>query len=308
MQSLIFTVVLLAVQNFAQSRTFTDVIYTRFTESQEENVKSAQTFSLYGADLNTPTTQSCTKFFAPLSDKQKIRIDYFIGYADDYKDMVRDRSEFMALRALLLSPCFDPKHNQLCGFQKPLATEDLYTKDVRWYDGKIKKIELYLKNASISESDRFNRSSPEQTAKSTLVRNQFIQAMSQTDLLIYSGHSRFGGGPDFSPVVYKDHANYKEDVDYYVKNKRGLSDMLQGLGARSTKPWLIFLGSCDSKKHFSKSLSTAKNAPHATLLSADITSELQSHITTIRILDTLTNQRCPTDPKAHYQGYELVIN
>lgn len=299
---------ILAFGVHADANFLTNFMYTRFQQVQNENVKSARTIPV-AQIIATPsgytpqTVNNCSRFFGPLRQKSTIRVEYFVGYADDYRDKVRDGDEVSALRAFLLTPCFDDKKDRLCGFRGIPNVINLYFKDIVWYDQSTKRIEINLRNSSISDSDRSNRQNPEQIAKSKLVRNEFIQAIKSGDLIMYSGHSRFGGGPDFSPVLYKNHAEFKEDTSYYLKNKLGLNDMLTALAAREQSPWLIFMGSCDSRNHFAKPFSLAKNAPVNTILADDSVDESQSQKAGLRILDLLVNQKCPESFNSYLNPY-----
>lgn len=251
--------------------------------------------------------QACSQFLSPVLKKDKIRIDYFTGYADNFRDQTHDPLEVRGLRAVLLSPCSNHPYHQLCGFFPVNGNPFLFARNIRSTTGINKTIEIALFDAGISDSDSYNRAHiDEQNTKSAKVRSQFIRSLKTTDIMIYSGHSRFGGGPDFYPEHFL--PNGSDDVAYYTSEKRGVKDMLSGLASRADSPYLMYMGSCDSKKHFASTLATAKNGPLFSVLSGDQVNELDAFKQFFHIMTLVLNEACPGDFKTDFEKFQLIKN
>jgi hypothetical protein len=78
----------------------------------------------------------------------------------------------------------------------------------------------------------------------------FRDGLNAGDIVIYNGHSRDGGGPDFNPpkTIPGGHVNY----DWYQAHTPGLNMVLDGLVPGSGHPKVLGLFSCVSGKHFSQ--------------------------------------------------------
>jgi hypothetical protein len=89
------------------------------------------------------------------------------------------------------------------------------------------------------------------------MKNLFIYGLQNSEVIIYMGHSRDGGGPSFEPPKLDSdgHVNY----DYYHKNKSAKRMMVEALANSPSKSRLIALLSCSSIRWFSKSIED--NAP-----------------------------------------------
>ena len=293
-------------------------MYKMFTRFQNEMVTSSGQYRKLADLKKDPHSQSkdspeqkqllaCTQFLNPILKKDKIRIDYFTGYADNFRDQTHDSIEIRGFRASLLSPCSDHPYHKLCGFRPINGNPFLLARKIVSSSGLEKTIEIEFYDAGISDSDIYNRARiVEQNAKSENVRRQFIQALKYTDILAYSGHSRFGGGPDFYPEHFLPSGG--DDVAYYTSDKKGVKDMLNGLAARTENPYLIFMGSCDSKKHFSKTLAQAKNAPLFSLLSLDSVTGNDAYKQFINVMTLVLNEACPTDYRTGFEKFQLIKN
>ncbi|MEO5667868.1 MAG: hypothetical protein ABIR96_07415 [Bdellovibrionota bacterium] len=80
----------------------------------------------------------------------------------------------------------------------------------------------------------------------------FDSALREADAVIYSGHSRKGGGPDMrKPVTHKDAAgDLHVDYAHYQKTRPGLARIENNLAKTQDKPELVASLSCDSYNHF----------------------------------------------------------
>jgi len=164
-------------------------------------------------------------------------ISIFFGYLDQTpSDIVLDGQKSDELISTLTFPCLDEK-SKLCGFIEKQQNPTKLQKD---------NLIITIYSSSISSSNQYNLQSNEQKIKSLLTMQAFIQALQIEQFVIYAGHSRFGGGPDFSIP----HLNKNEDIDkdYYQSKTPGLNLILNSI--KNSKLLKLALLSCDSKNHF----------------------------------------------------------
>ena len=231
-------------------------------------------------------------------------MDYYAGYDDDFRDSVKDPLEVDALRAFLLSPCRGP-NDRSCGFSLYPGKPYLLYKKVQLENSNVALIEIALQNSALTTSDRENRdvkNVSQQNAKSEAVRQNFIKSVATADVIVYSGHSRFGGGPDFYPEHFL--PNGADDPAYYLTTKKGLNDMVGSLSNRQESPFLIFMGSCDSKKHFQEALfKNAKGPRHAILGTRAVTAP-EYRYEFLHFLNGFLNQSCEKSDR--FGNFELL--
>lgn len=80
-------------------------------------------------------------------------------------------------------------------------------------------------------------------------KNTFFGSLRKADIVIYQGHSRNGGGPDFNPPQLNstEHPDY---VGYYRKVFSGRNRMLEELRSGGNRDAILAMFSCDSNLHF----------------------------------------------------------
>lgn len=232
----------------------------------------------------------CQQFYSDLLDKPVIKIDYFVGYSNfDYG--VVDSFEREAIRQFLMEPCPTNAIRENCGFQPGKNDANLLTKNVVWPDGRQKTIEFRISNPSISWNDARNRADKFQKVKSQNTQLEFVQALAKSDLIIYSGHSRYGGGPDFFPEVMGQ--NGKPDVLGYRKARSGVKDLLAGLGKRNShRLALVALLSCDSLKHFDSALRSSPGRPKMAMLTTEKFLDWETFPVVIELTNAFTRGQC----------------
>jgi hypothetical protein len=234
---------------------------------------------------------ACLKFYENIRNKKTIRMDYFIGYTNFENSFVGDPTEYRAVISYMTRECPDAQKQHSCGFKRDEFDANLLTKEVVWPDGQIKKFELHVENAALSTDDVANRESPAQALKSEETRNKFIRAAKESDILIYSGHSRYGGGPDFSP----EYTGKGSHAAYYRKKRQGIQDLQNGLKNRTDSgPTLVVMSSCDSDLHFSQVLKTTPKGPKAAFLTASEVDTNESFRGNLEIQEAILGGTCPT--------------
>lgn len=179
-----------------------------------------------------------------------------------YKDarpgrFVGDRHERLAFIQHLLLPCANQEDKGACGFRRHPKDQDLFLKRVFKENGEDTKVHLRVVHSSVDTDDRANRKNLFQNFQSQRAESLFLDGLSNADMVFYNGHSRFGGGPDFTPP----HLNASGHVDssFYSTHATGTQKMLNVLKRRKlepdTPPLSTFgIFSCTSSQHFMKSI------------------------------------------------------
>ncbi|MBS1958761.1 MAG: hypothetical protein JST80_04740 [Bdellovibrionales bacterium] len=169
-----------------------------------------------------------------------IRILAAFGYKDARPArFVGDRYEQAIFVQRLLSMGFarDPKNQEL--FSDPES-----------------RVHVEVIHASVGPDDDENRLDPFQKYKSKLTRERFLASVSRDDVVIYNGHSRDGGGPDFEPPLLRGDGH----VDYaqYQQHPTQITDFVKAFnGTRERKGVSLALLSCFSEQHFQSRLKRA---------------------------------------------------
>ena len=179
-----------------------------------------------------------------------------------YKDarpgrFVGDRHERLAMVQHLLEPC-KSSDRQTCGFRRHSKDANLLLKKVTVPGNKVPlKLHLRIVHSSASTDDQENRINPYQKVLSANAEDVFLTGLREADLVFYNVHSRFGGGPDFTPPLLNT-SNYVDSV-FYRTYTSGLTRMMSALEERALDKQvgqidLFGMFSCASTQHFKKAL------------------------------------------------------
>jgi hypothetical protein len=167
-----------------------------------------------------------------------IQIGIAFGYIDQIpNDRVLDGLFFSRLQNLLTQEC-TPEEESICGFSTTSRNPLTFKKD---------KITITMFNSSVSASNQYNVQNPEQATKSELATGLIKSMANESDIIFYLGHSRKGGGPDFTPPLLTN--DNKVDYEYYKTNRPGLNLLNDILPGSNVKVFGIY--SCDSLNNFS---------------------------------------------------------
>jgi hypothetical protein len=206
-------------------------------------------------------SQNCEKVYQPLKDKPIIEVRIVLGY-DDNMGETFDIVNKSTLVEKFIKPC---RINHFsCGFKRDPDDADLLIKSLKNPTGETQEVRLIIINSSISSNDNNNRGSQrlKQDQKSMLAKKIFLDGLVNSDLVIYNGHSRHGGGPSFEPP--RKQKNGRTDESWYRKTRPGVNDMISTLQAAGSKqaPFIAIL-SCESLGHFGADLKRV--APNSNL-------------------------------------------
>ena len=208
---------------------------------------------------------SPTAPIAPAPDSPPRTLVVSFGYKDARPArFVADRYERLVWIGRIETPC-RWGNRQDCGYGIDPNDPEV------WRRGNV-RIEIY--DASAGPDDVANRTDPYQAWKSARAAELFSHALRTADAVFYNGHSRAGGGPDFSsPQVI----GPEQEVDYgfYRREEPGFTRLVEDLRQRaaerpqaeaSREAWTLGLFSCTSGPHFAKGVKAAD--PSALLVSS----------------------------------------
>jgi hypothetical protein len=220
---------------------------------------------------------ACADFYAKVKSKKEMKLIMGLGYYDfsegepfrfTYRpdgqtetktydfgmNATIDIAYEIMYRRLLTEPCRGQL--ELCGFTE--ETKGVYSKTVQDPEGDPIRAVIEIRDSSVSpsHSDNIGPLKDQQVLKSATTTEWFFNSIQNSDFVVYNGHSRKGGGPDFNPpkLLASLHVNYP----WYAAHKPGLSKILKALRSPS-KPAALLLMSCNSEKLFAQPL--AKVAP-----------------------------------------------
>lgn len=186
----------------------------------------------------------------------------FFGYKDARPArFVADRYEMAIFLQKLTEPC--ESQRQDCGFNKSESNEDgetetpVFYKIIKNKSGQKMKVNLRIFTSSVGADDNDNRKNPFQHWRSEFMRDQFTQALKLANVVFYNGHSRAGGGPDFSvPLLTENNHVHYED---YQQKKSGLK-LIYATLKQNPQSSLQQLGlySCRSDQLFRKKVEAAR--------------------------------------------------
>ena len=231
--------------------------------------------------VSTMDANKCAPVYQNMIKDGVLDIRYALGYFDDSagggekkftrfvngtglenygKSPSLDPAIFQILRDFLKGPCTHP--NQMtCGFKESgdaLTGKVILEKDISLLGQKV-LVRMTLTRASASESFNQNLTSLADTQKAFTLQSEanYFDGIKSADVIFYNGHSRHGGGPDFSPVVLK--ADGTPDYDNYYKVKRtGIRRVLQEVKSRPDKDYVLGVFACYSANYYEAALFTAR--------------------------------------------------
>lgn len=204
----------------------------------------------------------CLTMEKSLYAKNTLKIRMIFGYKDARPArFVGDRHERLAFIERISATC-DSHSKEPCGFIRSHDNADLFMKKLK-IKGKDRRVLLWVVNSSVGTDDQENRDDPFQRWKSKYAEDAFLTGLSNADVVMYDGHSRFGGGPDFgSPKLAADGtvdpSSYQTDRPGLTKMITALKDSRKGSASAKANPFsrlkVLGLFSCSSSQHFTEEI------------------------------------------------------
>lgn len=236
----------------------------------------------------------CSEMMESIENKSTLKVRVVFGYKDARPArFVGDRHERLAFISRVTAPC---KENQdLCEFVRSPENADLFMKKIERPQGEQKFL-LWIVNSSAGTDDVENRKDRFQSWRSRYSSQAFLSGLQDADVVLYNGHSRFGGGPDFEPPVMT--PDGKVEPLAYQLERSGLERMIKALkgakrskNTRFSKLKLLGLYSCSSEQHFNSQIRQhfqgGLQASHELVYHSDALEQ------SVRTLESILSLRCP---------------
>ena len=236
----------------------------------------------------------CKEAYDRLFSKPKVDVRVVFGYKDARPArFVGDRHERLAFVQKITAKCQGPNDNA-CGFVRSGHNADLFEKTIRTPSGQKVTVELRVAHSSVGSDDASNRIDPFQNWQSVYARRTYLMGLESADVVLYNGHSRFGGGPDFDPPKLR--KSQEINAAYYKSKRPGLKETVAALTARpkgrDPRKSLKILGmfSCESSQHFTEEIQ--KRSATALITSKGLLYYADAFQNSLAALDSLLGSRC----------------
>ncbi len=232
----------------------------------------------------------------PDGPKKPVDIRIVLGYLDrDVDSFVGDRLIRQSMVKTLTEPCEANNLVQVCGFKQSVRDGDFFEKEVFGPKGEMQTVRVTLTASSASASDRLNK--VEQERQSAVAEKVFNEGIRDADMLLYVGHARGGGGPDFRPAQRNERG--ATDLKMYQRDQPGLKALDVAfnnakVNGQKKTPKIIGFLACDAEMWRER---LERLAPKSGLLiSADDKIETQATVAMAYLaLDSVLWQRCPDE-------------
>jgi hypothetical protein len=253
------------------------------------------------AETDGSQTLSCQKTYAKIYQNRTVDIRLAFGYFDVSEEggypfgpynlgnnVSTDSYAAEGMRRVLTERC--QGELQACGFRD--EGKGVLTKVITTPDRQAHEIVLHLSHASVGLSYQENTTiyTGEQKDQTAIGEQNFFGGLDEAQVVLYLGHARNGGGPDFNPphLAANGHPNYN---GYYLVKKPGLSRMTRILSGTPNQPALIGILACLSQNHFAGPLLRA--APNtATILTKELFDYNNILMTAYGTVDAMMKQQC----------------
>jgi len=231
----------------------------------------------------------------------EIDVSISLGYMDDQllgNDLVDDYYAAPLIRDQLTSQCRYPGVSA-CGFEQEPDDASVFRKRLELIgpDGqkRFRYVRVRIFRSSASPSDKKNNSSEykqDQEDITASAREFFADSLKHSDMVLYIGHARDGGGPDFAPPKLRKKPP-TTDLAWYRKNHPGTNLMYGALRETSTPPKMIGIFACYAKDHFYQGL--RKVAPGTGLVLSGNNEFFSSVGQAVAMLDSVLGRRCEAE-------------
>jgi hypothetical protein len=192
-------------------------------------------------------SEGCRKRYLSFYAKPTVDVKVVFGYKDARPArFVADRYERAIFVQRLLRGCRGA--DLACGFARSDADADLFLKKIAGPDGKDRTVYLRVVQSSVGPDDEANRKDPYQAWRTRYANLAFLQGLTSADAVFYNGHSRGGGGPDFTPPKLGRDGGVA--FDWYRERQPGFDPIIATLEGAPSQLKLLGLFSCASTKLF----------------------------------------------------------
>jgi hypothetical protein len=218
------------------------------------------------AKILSPISQAdCQSDYLSLMAKSEINVTIAYGYFDAEDGSTWDNRMLQQFLNTMTAPC-KSWSTKSCGFQIAGTGPYILTRKMTGPDGFIKTVKLTVDSPSLSTDSAANMSSALQKKKSEAVKQMYFKGLRDSEVTLYLGHSRDGGGPDFDPPKLN-HGHV--DYNWYQEHPRDKKEMLNILSENPDKARILGFFSCSSIRWFSKGINL--DAPASGFIGTDET-------------------------------------
>ena len=274
-----------------------------------EQINASAPANLAGAN-SANSANKCLPLYKNVLRNKVLDILYALGYFDDTRGVdIRwnnknwgyspslDIGIFHSIRDTLTERCKNKSQLNLCGFSEtgdPKLGKVMLQKQVQIHGEDI-LVRIALTHASASES--FIENTRSQNQRQAFLTKQseenYFGGIGLADVVIYNGHSRNGGGPDFNPPILDGHM--KTDYNgYYEIQRPGIRRVLDLVQTAENRESVLAFFSCYSKKHFYKDILLA-NPEQRLILSAETIDYYDSLKASVGYLEGFMRGACGQD-------------
>jgi hypothetical protein len=217
--------------------------------------------------LASGTGASCPQEFSVLETGRTLRISMFYGY-DNHEGKVHDRVNARSMTHALTRKCRGKL--SACGFSIVSRSKST-VRLMRALDGR--KVEINLFTSSLTDG-----------AEEGLVKGRFYRELVESDIVLYMGHSRLGGGMEFD-------AQTGVTTLFNAVFRFPMVPVLKALRQRPTKLKMIGMFSCESSKYFRHDFHGANPSLSLILTTADIYAR-PAEQASLGALDAVLSKKC----------------
>ena len=224
--------------------------------------ESIENLEMQADKLAAGTGGSCPQEFSALETGRTLRISMFYGY-DNYEGRAHDRFNAGSMSHVLTEECRGKL--SACGFSIVSSSKSA-PRLMRMLDDR--KVEINLFTSSLSRS----------------IKGRFYRELVESDVVFYMGHSRLGGGMEFSPQS-------GVTTLFNAVFRFPMLPVLKALRQRPTKLKVLGMFSCDSNKYFRHTLHDANPSLSLILTTADIYAR-PAEQASLGALDAILSKKC----------------
>ncbi len=263
-------------------------------------MKAILTFLFVVLTLSTPgfafgtESASCSLMRNAIANQSTLNVRVIFGYKDARPArFVGDRHERLTFIERITAACEPGQF--ACGFERSTSDADLFSKLIVIGQHPV-EVNMMVVNSSVSTDDNENREDPFQIWKSQNAQRVFLNGFREADVVLYNGHSRFGGGPDFRPPELTDAGDV--DPSYYKSSHSGIHRLTDALeetrvmkADRFSHLKILGLYSCSSSQHFKSVI--RRNTEAGLIFSHQLMYYSDALNESLNALDELFANRCP---------------
>ena len=243
------------------------------------------------AALEKQPNARCPADWGALATASPLRVGVFFGYAN-FDDHVLDAGFAHALVATLEKPCRGTL--AACGFAVQ-SEETNHVALARKIDDR--DVTLDVRWTSIGASEAGNRRNADrQKEQSRVVKEAFYAALRDDDVVLYTGHSRGGGGLGFDPST-------PIEIGWNAVFRSPARAIRHALEARPSRLKLLGAMACESDDYYEKEFHAANPDASLLLVKGNISS-VQTDQIDIGVLNAVLGERCKKERDASLRSVD----